>query len=77
MASAFPCRPWRASPRAGEGESTHSWLWRLAPEPGAGGWAGGVFANPVIAGFYPDPSVCRAGDDYCLAPLMLANMPGS
>ena len=45
-------------------------------QSGAGGWAG-VFANPVIAGFYPDPSVCRAGDDYYLAPLMRANMPGS
>jgi beta-xylosidase len=32
-----------------------------------GGWAGGVFANPVIAGFYPDPSVCRVGGDYYLA----------
>ncbi len=23
--------------------------------------------NPVIPGFYPDPSICRAGDDYYLA----------
>ena len=34
---------------------------------GAGGWAGGMFANPVIAGFHPDPSVCRVGADYYLA----------
>ena len=20
--------------------------------------------NPVIPGFYPDPSICRVGDDY-------------
>jgi beta-xylosidase len=33
----------------------------------ADGWAGGVFTNPVIAGFHPDPSVCRAGGDYYLA----------
>jgi beta-xylosidase len=26
-----------------------------------------VFANPVIAGFHPDPSVCRVGEDYYLA----------
>ena len=25
------------------------------------------FANPVIAGFHPDPSVCRVGEDYYLA----------
>lgn len=36
-------------------------------QSGADGWPGGVFANPVIGGFYPDPSICRAGDDYYLA----------
>lgn len=25
------------------------------------------FKNPIIPGFHPDPSICRAGDDYCLA----------
>ena len=24
-------------------------------------------SNPIIPGFYPDPSVCRVGDDYYLA----------
>jgi beta-xylosidase len=24
----------------------------------------GEITNPVIAGFHPDPSVCRAGADY-------------
>jgi len=24
------------------------------------------YTNPVITGFYPDPSICRAGDDYYL-----------
>ncbi|MCT4543213.1 MAG: glycoside hydrolase family 43 protein [Vallitalea sp.] len=24
------------------------------------------FKNPIIAGFYPDPSICRVGDDYYL-----------
>lgn len=23
--------------------------------------------NPIIPGFYPDPSICRVGDDYYLA----------
>jgi alpha-N-arabinofuranosidase len=26
----------------------------------------GEYLNPIIAGFYPDPSVCRVGDDYYL-----------
>lgn len=26
----------------------------------------GEYINPVIAGFYPDPSICRVGDDYYL-----------
>jgi beta-xylosidase len=42
----------------------------------ADGWAGGVFTNPVIAGFYPDPSVCRAGDDYYLACSSFEYFPG-
>ena len=25
-----------------------------------------TFTNPVIRGFYPDPSICRKGDDYYL-----------
>src|SRR5579863_6770009 len=26
----------------------------------------GDFLNPIVAGFYPDPSICRVGDDYYL-----------
>ncbi|CAG0996784.1 partial Non-reducing end alpha-L-arabinofuranosidase BoGH43B, partial [Anaerolineae bacterium] len=25
-----------------------------------------TFCNPILAGFYPDPSICRVGDDYYL-----------
>jgi len=28
-------------------------------QTGADGWASGTFANPVIAGFHPDPSICQ------------------
>jgi beta-xylosidase len=45
-------------------------------QSGADGWAGGLFANPVIAGFYPDPSICRAGDDYYLACSSFEYFPG-
>jgi beta-xylosidase len=47
-----------------------------AVRPGAGGWAGGTFANPVIAGFHPDPSVCRVGEDYYLACSSFEYFPG-
>ena len=26
----------------------------------------GLYRNPILPGFYPDPSVCRVGDDYYL-----------
>jgi xylan 1,4-beta-xylosidase len=45
-------------------------------QSGAEGWPGGVFANPVIAGFFPDPSVCRVGGDYYLACSSFEYFPG-
>jgi xylan 1,4-beta-xylosidase len=38
--------------------------------------AGSTFANPVIAGFHPDPSVCRVGADYYLACSSFEYFPG-
>lgn len=35
-----------------------------------------IFKNPVLAGFYPDPSVCRAGSDYYLVTSSFAYYPG-
>lgn len=34
------------------------------------------FQNPVLAGFYPDPSICRAGDDYYLVHSTFEYFPG-
>ena len=34
------------------------------------------FTNPILAGFYPDPSICRAGDDYYLVNSSFAYYPG-
>lgn len=34
------------------------------------------FDNPVIPGFSPDPSICRAGDDYYLATSSFEYVPG-
>jgi xylan 1,4-beta-xylosidase len=34
------------------------------------------YLNPIIAGFYPDPSICRVGDDYCLVNSSFNYFPG-
>lgn len=36
----------------------------------------GFYRNPILAGFYPDPSVCRVGDDYYLVNSTFAYFPG-
>jgi beta-xylosidase len=38
--------------------------------------SGDTFDNPVIAGFHPDPSVCRVGQDYYLACSSFEYFPG-
>ncbi|MEV0221345.1 glycoside hydrolase family 43 protein [Streptomyces sp. NPDC050704] len=37
---------------------------------------GNTISNPVIPGFHPDPSVCRAGEDYYLACSSFEYFPG-
>jgi alpha-N-arabinofuranosidase len=34
------------------------------------------YLNPILAGFYPDPSFCRMGDDYYLATSSFTYWPG-
>ncbi len=34
------------------------------------------FQNPILSGFYPDPSICRAGDDYYIVASSFAYYPG-
>lgn len=35
-----------------------------------------TFQNPILKGFYPDPSVCRVGDDYYLVTSSFEYFPG-
>ncbi len=35
-----------------------------------------AFNNPVISGFYPDPSICRVGDDYYTVHSSFEYFPG-
>ncbi len=43
------------------------------PAPGP---AAGECTNPVLPGFYPDPSICRVGDEYYLVHSTFAYFPG-
>jgi len=36
----------------------------------------GNFRNPILAGFYPDPAVCRVGDDFYLVNSTFSYFPG-
>ena len=36
----------------------------------------GEYQNPILAGFHPDPSVCRVGDDYYLVNSSFSYTPG-
>ncbi len=38
--------------------------------------AAGEYRNPIFAGFYPDPSICRVGDDFYLINSTFAYYPG-
>ena len=38
--------------------------------------AAGEYRNPVLAGFYPDPSAIRVGDDFYLVTSTFCYFPG-
>src|SRR4051812_47030112 len=35
-----------------------------------------IFTNPILAGFYPDPSIIKNGDDYYLVNSTFSYFPG-
>lgn len=35
-----------------------------------------TFQNPILSGFYPDPSICRVGDDYYMVTSSFVYFPG-
>ena len=37
---------------------------------------GQAYSNPILSGFYPDPSICRVGDDYYIVNSSFAYFPG-
>ncbi len=53
-----------------------AWLAALALCVWSGLGAAQTFTNPIIPGFYPDPSICRVGDDYYLVNSSFEYFPG-
>jgi alpha-N-arabinofuranosidase len=51
--------------------SSFTYTGKAAAEPAAD-----EYLNPIIAGFYPDPSICRVGDDYYLVNSSFNYFPG-
>jgi alpha-N-arabinofuranosidase len=45
-------------------------------DPFAKGVSPDSYLNPILAGFYPDPSICRVGDDFYLINSTFAYFPG-
>ena len=35
-----------------------------------------MYPNPILPGFYPDPSICKVGEDYYLVNSSCASYPG-
>ena len=35
-----------------------------------------AYSNPILPGFYPDPSICRAGQEYFLVTSSFDYFPG-
>lgn len=53
-----------------------SWFISLSASAIADEAASSTFENPVLSGFYPDPSICRVGDDYYLVNSTFEYFPG-
>jgi xylan 1,4-beta-xylosidase len=67
----------RRRSRRRPGRMVLAWMVAGALVPAAGlSEPSRTFQNPVIRGFYPDPSICRVGDDYYLVNSSFEYFPG-
>lgn len=65
----------RPAPQAGT--ATFDWFHYEGADPiDALPAAPGTYRNPILRGFYPDPSITRAGDDYYLVTSTFSYFPG-
>jgi alpha-N-arabinofuranosidase len=68
-------RPLEAQ-QAKESEVAFEWFRYSGVDPAAKNLRPGTFLNPILAGTYPDPSICRAGDDFYLINSTIGYYPG-
>lgn len=79
LKQAIPCLALLAltvTARAQAPTAVFDWFEYSGADPVAGELAPGSYRNPILTGFYPDPSVCRVGDDYYLINSSFAYYPG-
>lgn len=76
--SAAVLLPLLAGAASAQSEARFEWFEYTGDDPVYRGVRAGPgeYLNPVIAGFYPDPSITRAGDDYYLVTSSFAYFPG-
>ena len=60
--------------RAQAGEARFAWFEYSGTDGGP--LAAGQYRNPILAGFYPDPSIVRVGEDFYLVNSTFAWFPG-
>ncbi|MES1197132.1 MAG: glycoside hydrolase family 43 protein [Pseudomonadota bacterium] len=56
--------------------ATFDWYEYTGADPVMDGARAGEYTNPILAGFYPDPSVVRVGEDYYLVNSTFSYFPG-
>jgi alpha-N-arabinofuranosidase len=61
---------------AAAGEARFDWFELSGRDPAPGLVGPGEYRNPILTGFYPDPSLTRVGDDYYLVTSTFAYFPG-
>lgn len=63
-------------PALAQSPAVFDWFEYTGEDPTAAKLSAGQYHNPILPGFYPDPSVCRAGDDYYLINSTFGYFPG-
>ncbi|TPE62718.1 glycoside hydrolase family 43 protein [Sandaracinobacter neustonicus] len=77
MAAAGVCALWSAAPSVAA-DANFRWFHYKGSDPvdAVAKPGAGEFRNPVLAGFYPDPSIVRVGPDYYLVNSSFSWFPG-
>jgi len=78
IAVSLTCAAPAFAQRAAPLDARFEWFEYVGDDPVFRGVAAGEgeYLNPVLAGFYPDPSIERVGDDFYLVTSSFAYFPG-